>query len=80
MIAPFYLCYLFVEIFSGAMRGVGDTLVPLLITIFGICVVRIIWVFIVVPVHNSFLTVVPSYPITWTLTGGAFIVYYLRGK
>ncbi|MEG1427033.1 MAG: MATE family efflux transporter, partial [Oscillospiraceae bacterium] len=80
IIAPFYLVYLFVEILSGAMRGVGETFIPLLITIFGICVFRVIWCFTAVPYTGDFMTVVLSYPITWVLTGGAFIVYYLRGK
>lgn len=80
LIAPFYLCFLLVEIFSGAMRGVGDTFVPLMITVFGICVFRVLWAFGVVPLSGDFLTVVVSYPITWTLTGVAFLIYYLRGK
>jgi putative MATE family efflux protein len=75
--APFYWLFVPIEIFSGALRGMGDTLIPTIITATGICVFRVVWIYTVVPVYHSMLTVSLSYPISWVLTSAAFIVYYL---
>ena len=78
--APFYIAYLPVEIFSGAMRGVGTVKVPTLITLLGICVVRIIWSYTVVkPFHQLFLVCI-SYHITWIIATTAFFIYYKKGN
>ena len=76
--APAYGAYVFIEIFSGAARGVGEALVPMVITIFGVCVLRLIWIWGVLPFHRTPSMVAASYPVTWGITAAVFIVYYLR--
>lgn len=76
-IAPWYWLYVPVEVFSGSLRGMGDTLVPTIITAVGICLLRVLWVFAVVPRWHDILAVTISYPITWALTALAFAIYYL---
>ena len=49
MMAPAYAIYVFIEIYSGALRGTGDVLVPMLMTCGGVCVLRILWMMFVVP-------------------------------
>lgn len=77
--APWYISYVCIEILSGAVRGAGDSLVPTVITAVGICVLRISWLLIAVPMRPELTTVMASYPITWVLTSLLFIVYYLQG-
>ena len=77
---PFYVTYVCIEILSGAIRGCGQALVPMILTGCGVCLMRVIWIFAVVPLHRDVLTVVASYPISWTLTSLCFLVYYARGK
>lgn len=48
-------------------------------TLLGVCVLRLLWVFLVLPGHHSMLTVILSYPITWLITSAMFAVYYTRG-
>ena len=43
LIAPWYIVYVFIEILAGALRGIGDVIVPVIITLGGICVLRIVW-------------------------------------
>lgn len=74
--APWYWLYVPVEILSGSLRGMGDTLVPTIITAVGICLFRVLWIFALVPRWHSILAVVVSYPITWFLTALAFTIYY----
>ena len=75
-IAPWYWTYAPIEIFSGCFRGLGDTLIPTLITAAGVCLIRVVWVFTVVPAWRDIRSVAISYPISWTITSLAFTVYY----
>ena len=75
-LAPFYITYICVEIFSGTLRGMGTALVPMLITLSGICVLRVSWILIVFPLHRTIETVEASYPITWATTSVLFVIYY----
>ena len=79
LIGPFYSLYVPVEIFSGAMRGVGKTLVPTLITCVGVCLLRIVWTTIAYHVSPSFDAVVLSYPVSWFCASAAFLVYHKWG-
>lgn len=79
-LAPTWCTYLCIEIFSGALRGAGDAFIPTMFTLFGVCLLRVVWLCFVAPQFNSLKVVLASYPITWTLTSCLFIVYYLRGK
>lgn len=75
-IAPWYWLYAPIEVFSGGFRGLGDTLIPTIITAIGVCVTRVVWVFTVVPVWHDIQAVCVSYPISWAITSGAFFIYY----
>ncbi len=73
---PAYITYICVEIFSGALRGMGDALVPMLLTFGGVCVLRIGWLLAAVPVWTNMKTVMFSYPLTWITTSVLFVIYY----
>lgn len=79
LIVPLWITYLCIEVLSGAMRGAGDSLVPTLMTLVGVCLIRVFWVTVVVPAHHELPMLMMSYPLTWTITSAMFIVYYLRG-
>ena len=75
-ITPWYFVFVPIEMISGALRGMGRTLVPTLITAAGICVFRVTWMFGVVPAWHEIRAITISYPISWALTSAAFILYY----
>lgn len=75
-LVPTFFTYVCVEVLSGALRGVGDCWVPTLICLSGICLIRILWIMLVVPLRTDVYTVTFSYPLTWTITSVLFIVYY----
>ena len=64
------------EVMSGNMRGYGRSLVPALITLAGVCGVRITWVLTVFPAHPTFPTLLACYPISWVLTAGSLVIAY----
>ncbi len=78
-VPPLFITYNTIEILSGALRGTGDAVRPMLMTLCGVCVLRLVWIFTVVPMHHTIETVVLSYPVTWTVTSIAFFIYYIRG-
>lgn len=80
LIMPSYLVYVFVEIIAGALRGVGDVMIPTLITLGGVCFVRIPWVMFVVPKYHSVDTLLYSYPLAWTITAVLLIIHYFMQR
>lgn len=69
------------EIPSSAMRGLGHSVEPALLTIFGTCVLRLTWIFLVCPILPGFDKLMWVYPISWILTGimvGITFVYISR--
>ena len=73
---PTFITYIAIEVLSGTLRGVGDAWMPLVITGVGICAVRVLWIIVALPVRPHILTASFSYPLTWTITSLAFVVYY----
>ncbi len=80
LIVPTYVTYIFIEILSGAMRGTGESFAPTMMTLTGICLVRVFWVMVIVPMRHELNVLLVSYPLTWAITGILFIVYYRRGN
>lgn len=64
------------EIGGAALRGIGYSMTPALITIFGTCVVRIWWIKVIFPRFHTFEMLMDVYPITWFLTGAAVLTAY----
>lgn len=72
-----YSIYVPIEVFSGALRGVGDCWMPMILCLFGVCVIRSGWVLFVVPLKRDMYTIMFSFPLTWVITAIMFLVYYL---
>ena len=64
------------EITSGALRGLGCSLLPALITIVGTCSLRLCWIALVFPKSQTYETILAVYPISWIVTGIAMITAY----
>ena len=79
-LAPCYITYILVELLPGAIRGAGKSMVPMLISVFGVCALRLLWLFTVVPAYHTIETVEMSYPITWVVTSVSIFIYYRFGK
>lgn len=73
---PTFITYIAIEILSGTLRGVGDAWMPLLITGVGICGIRVVWIIVALPLRPDIITAAFSYPMTWTITSIAFVIYY----
>lgn len=66
------------EISAASMRGFGYSMTPALVTIFGTCVTRVAWVYLVFSKIQSFEVLMNIYPITWIITGAIMLFVYFR--
>ena len=75
LIAPYWITYLPIEILSGSLRGCGKTIIPTAIVVFGICVIRVVWLAIVPSISHTLEAVFLCYPVSWILSSIAMIIY-----
>ena len=75
---PYYAVWIVIEIVSNTLRGVGDAVRPMLIVTIGVCLMRILWITLVVPHYPGIRCISYSYPVSWTITAIALTVYYFR--
>ncbi len=70
-----FLCNSY-EISSAAMRGYGVSLLPALLTIFGTCILRLAWIYLVCPHLPGFRNLILAYPVSWVITGAMVLTAY----
>lgn len=75
LMAPLYFLYVFGEVFAGAIRGQGESLWPMVITLLGTCATRVLWIWLV-PHNHQLLAILAVYPVSWAVTSLAFTIYY----
>ena len=80
MILPSYITYVFIEVISGALRGIGDVFIPTVANLVGVCAVRIPFILILLPRIFKIETILISYPIAWIATLLILIPYYFIRK
>ena len=79
-LAPFYVIFSVTEVLSGAIRGSGDAIPIMVITLIGMFVIRIGWIIVAMPIYNTIDIIYWSYPISWIFTWALTLVYYFKGK
>ena len=63
----FYFLLGLMEVIAGALRGLGYSLWPTIVTLMGACVFRVIWVFTIFPHFKSMENLMISYPVSWVM-------------
>jgi len=76
LIAPLYIFYVLGTVLPGAIRGMGESFRPMITTLFGSCVCRVLWVLFIVPMYPTLLVVLTCYPVSWAITSIIYIIYY----
>ena len=64
---PYFLCGI-MDLFPGALRGMGHSGVPMILSVIGTVGTRIVWIFGIFPHHRSLAVLFISYPASWMLT------------
>ena len=80
---PYALCG-FMDVMTGALRGLGSSLLPAVIALTGACGLRLVWIATVfqIPQYHTFECLFLSYPVSWVVTFAALSVayYFIRRK
>lgn len=71
-----YIIAGFMEITVGMIRGLGYSSVPAIISVFGICGIRFIWLVTAFKKFHTFLCLYISYPTTWAITTVGLLIYF----
>ena len=66
------------EISGSALRGLGYSMTPMVLTVFGTCVLRLVWIYTVCASVTDFSLLLSVYPISWAITGAAVYIAYRR--
>lgn len=74
--ALYFLCGM-MDVFVGSLRGIGYSVMPMVVSLCGACGLRLLWVATVFQVYREIEVLYISYPISWTLTFLMHLVCYL---
>ena len=64
------------EIGGAALRGIGYSMTPAILTVFGTCVFRLFWAYTICRIYHTFEVLLTVYPISWIITGSAVLIAY----
>lgn len=68
LVIPFYIFCSLQDVAAGQIRGMGKSIEPMILSLFGTCVVRLAWIFLILPPDCSLMDVYWAYPISWFAT------------
>lgn len=63
---------------SGAMRGLGQSLIPAIVSFFGVCGTRITWVFTGFKIYHSWTSLMLLFPVSWAISATVLTIMYIR--
>lgn len=78
---PYFLCGI-MDLFPGALRGMGHSGVPMILSVLGTVGTRLLWIFCIFPQHRSLYVLFISYPASWfiTIVMQVLCFYFVRKK
>lgn len=68
------------EVLSGSIRGSGISVVPMIISMANMCLFRLIWLAVVMPIFNDFRVVSACYVVSWFLTASCYLIYVKKSN
>lgn len=74
--ASYFLCGI-MDVVVGSLRGMGYSIMPMLVSLTGACLFRVIWIFTIFQMEHTLFSLYISYPISWILTFSAHVICYL---
>ena len=79
--ATYFTCGI-MEVLTGSLRGMGSSLAPMLLSVLGVCGIRIGWIYTVFAANPTLQTLYIAYPVSWTSTilmlGTALVIVHRR--
>ena len=80
ILPTYFLCGL-MDVMVGQLRGVGYSIMPMLISLTGACLLRVVWIYTVFAANPTLEVLYISYPISWFVTFAThFVCYMIWGR
>ena len=79
-LVPTYIFYIFLEIPSGALRGMGDVVIPTAFNLMGTLLLKIPWILFVLPIYHTLEMVMITYLLSGLFAMVLTVIYYFRKK
>lgn len=73
---PYFLCGV-MDVMTGVLRGIGYSLLPMIVSLLGACAFRILWVMTVFAAAPTMRCLMLSYPVSWSLTFSVLLAIFL---
>ena len=73
---PYFLCGI-MDLFPGALRGMGYSAVPMILSVIGTVGMRVLWIYAVFPLNRSLYVLFISYPASWGITIVMQVICYI---
>ena len=80
IIAPTYFLCGMMEAMVGLLRGMGSSVTPMVVSVVGVCVLRVVWILLIWPLNPTLTMLYISYPISWLITLATHFGCYLYVK
>lgn len=77
LFAVTYVLNSLLDVTTGQMRGLGKSVAPMIVTMAGVCGLRVLWVYTVFQAYRSMQVLYLSYPVSWAVTGAVLLVMYI---
>ena len=74
---PYVLCG-YMDMLVGSLRGMGKSIMPMIVSLMGACVLRIVWIFTIFRANHTLNVLYASYPISWFVTALIHFICYIR--
>lgn len=76
IIATTYFACGWMDTMVGSLRGIGYSVLPMIVSLTGACGLRILWIFTIFAQHRTLASLYISYPVSWVITAGAHLICY----
>ena len=73
---PYFLCGN-MDVMVGSLRGMGYSIMPMLVSLAGACVIRVIWIYTIFRMNHTLETLFTSYPISWIITAVVHLICFM---
>ncbi|MBE6751815.1 MAG: MATE family efflux transporter [Ruminococcaceae bacterium] len=81
LILPFYFFCSLMDVGAGQLRGMGKSVLPMMVSLLGGCGLRLLWIFVFFPKNPTLIYLYYAYPISWTITFVVlFVCYFIVRK
>ena len=78
IIASTYFTCGIMDVLCGSLRGLGSTILPMIVSLLGACAFRIFWIYCILPFDRTLQMLYLSYPASWIITAAVHAVCYAR--